>query len=63
MKKKKFLNSLGLIMLIIFGGNFVVNYIRHDQFGTVELIGGIIGIVLLLIGGIVIKNDAPNKER
>lgn len=63
MKKKKFLNSLGLIMLIIFGGNFVVNYIRYDQFGTTELIGGIIGIVLLLIGGVVIKNDAPNKER
>ncbi|MBM7699644.1 hypothetical protein [Kurthia huakuii] len=61
MKNKKFLNSLGLIMVIIFGGNFVVNYFRYDKVVIPELIGGIIGIVLLLIGGVVIKSGAPKK--
>jgi len=61
MKNKKFLNSLGLIMLIIFGGNFIVNYFRYDKVGIPELIGGIIGIVLLVIGGVVIKDGAPKK--
>lgn len=58
---KKFFNSLGLIMLIIFGGNFVVDYFRHDTFNMTELIGGIAGLVLLAIGGVVKKDDTTNR--
>ena len=58
---KKFLNSLGLIMLIIFGGNFVVDYFRHDTFNMTELIGGIVGLVLLAIGGVVKKDASTNR--
>lgn len=61
-KTKKFLNTLGLILLVIFGGNFVMNYFRHGEVGMTELIGGVIGLVLLLVGGIVIKKDAPQNK-
>lgn len=62
-KMKKFFNTLGLLLLVIFGGNFIMNYFRHGEVGMNELVGGVIGIIFLLIGGVVIKKDVPQSKQ
>ena len=37
-------------MTVIFGGGFLIRLIRDSDFYIAELIGGIIGIIILVVG-------------
>ncbi|MBD7908131.1 hypothetical protein [Sporosarcina gallistercoris] len=47
---KSLLISLGISMTIIFGGGFIIRFIRDSDFYITEFIGGIIGIIILIMG-------------
>jgi len=42
--------SLGMGMTIIFGGGFLIRFVRDSDFYIAEFIAGIIGIIILIIG-------------
>ena len=47
---KSFLIPFGTVMTVIFGGGFLIRLIRDSDFYIAELIGGIIGIIILVVG-------------
>lgn len=47
---KYWLVSLGIGMTMIFGGGFLIRFVRDSDFYIAEFIGGIIGIIILIIG-------------
>ena len=47
---KHFLLSLSMGMIIIFGGGFLIRFIRDSEFYIAEFIVGIIGIILFIVG-------------
>ncbi|MDN7247174.1 hypothetical protein [Planococcus shenhongbingii] len=50
MKNRYWFISAGLLIMLIFGGNFLIRFIRDGDFYIAEFIGSIVGIVILLIG-------------
>ncbi|MBP2080143.1 hypothetical protein [Oceanobacillus polygoni] len=47
---KYLLTSIGISMTIIFGGGFLIRFVRDSDFYIAEFVGGIIGIIILIIG-------------
>lgn len=47
---KNFLLTLSMGMIIIFGGGFLIRFIRDSEFYIAEFIVGVIGIILFIIG-------------
>lgn len=47
---KQLILSMGSITTIIFGGGFLIRFLRDGDFHTDQFIGGIIGIIILIIG-------------
>lgn len=47
---KNFLLTLSMGMIIIFGGGFLIRFIRDSEFYIAEFIVGIIGIILFIVG-------------
>jgi len=47
---KYWLVFFGVGITIIFGGGFLIRFVRDGDFYIAEFVGGIIGIVILLIG-------------
>ncbi|HIS28305.1 MAG TPA: hypothetical protein IAA78_02495 [Candidatus Avamphibacillus intestinigallinarum] len=47
---KHFLLTLSMGMIIIFGGGFLIRFIRDSEFYIAEFIVGIIGIILFIVG-------------
>ena len=46
---------VGLSLLIIFGGGFLIRLIREGNFYIAEFIGGILGVILLLASMFLVK--------
>ena len=61
MKNRYLYISLGLLMILIFGGGFLIRFIRDGDFYIAEFIGSVIGIVILLIGIFSIKENSVLK--
>ena len=59
---KSLLISLGISMTIIFGGGFLIRYVRDSDFYIAEFIGGIIGIIILNIGIFTKGNMKPDDS-
>ncbi|MBR3120859.1 MULTISPECIES: hypothetical protein [Oceanobacillus] len=47
---KNLLTSIGISMTIIFGGGFLIRFVKDSDFYIAEFVGGIIGIAILIIG-------------
>ena len=47
---KHFLLTLSMGMIIIFGGGFLIRFIRDSEFYIAVFIVGIIGIILFIVG-------------
>ncbi|WP_146549743.1 hypothetical protein [Rummeliibacillus suwonensis] len=59
---KRTLMSLGISLYIIFGGGFLIRFVRDGDFYIAEFIGGILGIILLMISLFIPKtHDAGNS--
>ncbi|MFC4560051.1 hypothetical protein ACFO3D_17980 [Virgibacillus kekensis] len=59
---KYWLTSLGIGMTIIFGGGFVIRFVRESDLYIAEFIGGIIGIIILIIGIFTKGTMKPNDD-
>ncbi|MGG0642576.1 hypothetical protein ABE021_01355 [Sporosarcina gallistercoris] len=59
---KSLLISLGISMTLIFGGGFVIRFIRDSDFYIAEFIAGILGIIIL-ITGIFVKVKMKIEEK
>ena len=46
---KNWLRSCGIIITLIFGGGFLIRFVRDGDFYIAEFIGGIVGIILIII--------------
>ncbi|WP_430787448.1 hypothetical protein VBD025_16480 [Virgibacillus flavescens] len=46
---KRLLFSVGTLMTIIFGGGFLIRFVRDSDFSIAEFVGGILGITLICI--------------
>lgn len=60
---KSLLTSLGFGMALIFGGGFLIRFVRDSDFYIAEFIGGIIGIIILIgmfIKGKMKPDDNPS---
>ncbi|KHF38907.1 hypothetical protein [Halalkalibacter okhensis] len=40
----------GIMILTIFGGGFLIRFVRDGDFYIAEFIGGVIGLLVLIIG-------------
>ncbi|WP_087974110.1 hypothetical protein [Oceanobacillus rekensis] len=58
---KYWLTFIGILMTTIFGGGFLIRFIRDSDFYIVEFILGMIGIIILTIG-IFIKATMKRDE-
>lgn len=61
MKKGYWLIGFGLLLILIFGGGFLIRMMRDGDFYVAEFIGGVAGIIILLIGTFSKKN--PNRPK
>ncbi|WKA57029.1 hypothetical protein QWY16_10960 [Planococcus shenhongbingii] len=50
MKNRYWFISFGLLMMLIFGGNFLIRFIRDEDFYIAEFTGSMLGVVILLTG-------------
>lgn len=57
---KYWLIFFGIALSIIFGGGFLIRFMRDGDFYIAEFIGGIIGIAILLIG--LFKNGSMKPD-
>lgn len=57
MNNRYFLIGLGLLLLLIFGGGFVIRLLQEGDFYLAEFICGVAGILLLLIGVFSMKKN------
>lgn len=48
MQTNQFSIKLSTIIIIIFGGVFIIRYLRADEFLLDQLIGAVIGVILLV---------------
>ena len=46
---KYWLLSFGISITLIFGGGFLIRFVRDGDFYTAEFIGGILGMILVMI--------------
>lgn len=58
---KYWLTFLGILMTTIFGGGFLIRFVRDTDFYIAEFIVGIIGIIILMIG-LVSKSTRKRDE-
>jgi hypothetical protein len=49
----------GMALTVIFGGGFLIRYVRDGEFYIAEFIGGVIGFVFL-IAAMLAKNGSGN---
>ena len=50
MKKEYWLIGFGLLLVLIFGGGFLIRLMRDGDFYVAEFIGGVVGLVVVLTG-------------
>lgn len=50
MNNRYLLIGAGLLLIVIFGGGFLIRLIRDGDFFIAEFLGGLLGMVLLLLG-------------
>lgn len=50
MNTRYLLKTTGLLLILIFGGGFVVRLMRDGDFFIAEFLGGLLGMILLLLG-------------
>ncbi len=50
MNTRYLLKTTGLLLILIFGGGFVVRLMQDGDFFIAEFLGGLLGMVLLLLG-------------
>ena len=61
-KLKTNLRTIGLLLLVIFGGNFAIQYFRQGVLDAGQGIVGAIGLVMLIAGGVVTKNRVDSDK-
>ncbi|MGG0657702.1 hypothetical protein [Rummeliibacillus pycnus] len=62
MLNERLLMSLGILSTIIFGGGFLIRFVRDGDFYIAEFMGGIIGIILILISMFVVKKSSKTED-
>ena len=60
---KRSILSLGILLIIIFGGGFLIRLVRDGDFYIAEFFGGIIGVLLLLFCFFVGKKSRNETEK
>lgn len=61
MKNGYWLTGFGLLLILIFGGGFLIRLMRDGDFYVAEFIGGLAGVIILLIGTFLKKNHHRQK--
>ncbi|MBB5180961.1 hypothetical protein HNQ44_002406 [Planomicrobium koreense] len=61
MNNRNWLIGFGLLIILIFGGGFLIRLIRDGDFYVAEMIGSILGIMILSIGAFSKKKNSAVK--
>jgi hypothetical protein len=59
---KQALLFFGMALTVIFGGGFLIRFVRDGDFYIAEFTGGMIGVVLLVMA-LVVKNKGNKADR